>query len=393
MPAGNALKILMAAGEVSGDMQGGFLAKALLARDETLHLYGSGGPKMKAAGVDLRIDATQFSTVGVLEAARFIVPLRRVLRRLQSIIRADRPDAAILIDNHGFNLMLAKFLQEEKIPVIYYFPPQAWLASGLFAGAIARNTQLIISSFETEAAVYRRHGGRAVSLGHPLLDIARPGPNPLTVLARLGVDAARPLMALMPGSRGQELERLAGPMFGAATIIKRQIPGMQFVLPVASPHFRALLEETRHQVGCAEEIHYLDDDVYPCLSRCNLVMTSSGTSTLEAALLGVPMVATYRVHPISALLGRMFASTRFVALPNVLLDENVVPEILQRDVTAERLAQAALEILESPARQAAMRARFRELPAILGEEGVLDRVADLILSEVSTHRQPCLSST
>ena len=373
-------------------MQGGFLAQALLARDETLCLYGSGGPKMKAAGVDLRIETTHFSSVGVLEAVRFIVPLRRVLQRLQSIIRADRPDAAILIDNHGFNLMLAKFLKEEKIPVIYYFPPQAWIASGVFAGAIVRNTQLIISSFVQEAAIYRGHGGRAVSLGHPLLDIVKPGPNPMAVLTQLGLDASRPLMALMPGSRGQELERLAGPMFGAATIIKRSIPGMQFLLPVASPHLRSRLEEIHQQVGCTEEIHYLDADVYTCLSRCHLVMTTTGTSTLEAALLGVPMVTAYRVHPLSALLGRMFASTRYVAMPNLLLEEFVVPEILQREVTANRLAQAALEILASPSRQATMRARFRELPGMLGEEGVLDRVAELVLNEVSARCEPCESS-
>jgi lipid-A-disaccharide synthase len=153
------------------------------------------------------------------------------------------------------------------------------------------------------------------------------------------------------------------------------------------------LEEIHRRLGCSEEIRYLDDDVYPCLSRCNLVMTTTGTSTLEAALLGVPMVTAYRLHPLSAWLGRRFSSTRYVALPNVLLDELVVPELLQREVTADRLAGSALEILESPSRQAAMRARFRELPGMLGEEGVLDRVAELVLNEISTCRQPCQAST
>ncbi len=383
----------MAAGKVSGDMQGGFLAKALLARDETLRLYGSGGPTMKAAGVDLQIDTTPFSTVRAIEALRFIAPLRRVLRRIEALIRADRPDAAILIDNHGFNLLLAKFLKKQKIPVIYYFPPQAWIGGPVIAGGIARHTDLIISSFEDEAALYRRHGGRAVCLGHPLLDIAKPGPDPEAVLARLGIDRSRPLMALMPGSRAQELERLAGPIFGAAAIIKKRIPEMQFMLPVASPHLRARLQEIRREVGGAEEIYYLEADVYTCLSRCSLVITTTGTSTLETALLGVPMVTAYRLHPLSVLVGRIFATTRFLAMPNLLLGEYVVPEILQREVTAERLAQAALEILESPSRQAEMRKRFRELPAMLGEEGVLDRVADLVLNEVSARCEPCPLTT
>lgn len=368
-------------------MQGGFLAKALLAREKSLHLYGTGGPKMKAAGVDLRIDATRFSTVGVIEALRFIVPLRRILRHVKAIIRADPPDAAILIDNHGFNLMLAKFLKKEGIPVIYYFPPQAWIASSVFAKGIVRNTELIISSLENEAAIYRQHGGRAVCLGHPLLDIVRSGSDPEAVLARSGIDLSRPLMALMPGSREQEVEWLAGPMFGAAEIIQRRIPGMQFILPIAASHMRARLQEIRGEVGCSAEISYLESDIYTCLSRCSLVITTSGTSTLEAALLGVPMVAAYRLNPLSLFLGRMFASTQYVAMPNVLLEECVIPEFLQREVTPQRLAHAALEILDNPSRQAAMRKRFRELPAMLGHEGVLDRVATLVLNEVSALRQ------
>ncbi len=374
-------------------MQASFLAQALLARDETLRLYGTGGRKMKAAGVDLRIETTHFSSVGLFEAVRFVLPLQRVLRRLRAMIRADRPDAAILIDNHGFNVMLARFLTAQKIPVIYYFPPQTWVGSALFAGGIVRNTQLIISSFEKEAAIYRQHGGRAVSLGHPLLDIAKAGPDSYEVLARLGIDAARPLMALMPGSRRQEVESLAGPMFGAAAIIKQRLPEMQFVLPVASHHLRPRLEEIRQQVGCSEAICFVENDIYACLSRCDLVLTTTGTSTLEAALLEVPMVTAYRLHPLSAWLGRRIASTHFLAMPNLLLGEYVVPEFTQGDVTAEHLARAALDILENPGRQAAMRARLRELPALLGEEGVLDRVAELVLNELPAHRQPCPSST
>lgn len=369
-------------------MQGSFLAQALLAREKALHLYGIGGPKMKAVGVDLRLDVTQFSTVGVVEAMRFMIPLRRSLRRIREMILADRPDAAILIDNHGFNLLLAKFLKKEKIPVIYYFPPQAWVASCVFARGIVRNSDLIISAFESEAVVYRQHGGRAVSLGHPLLDIVKPGPDPDAVLARLGLDLSRPLMALMPGSRQQELESLAGPMFGAAAIIKRRIPTMQFILPIAAAPLRSRLEAIQRACGCSEEIRYLDSDIYTCLSRCSLLLTSSGTATLEAALLGVPMVVAYRLNPITITLARLFSKANRIAMPNLLLEADVIPELMQRDVTPERLAAVALEILEDPARQEAMRKSFRQLPAILGEGGAIDRVADLVLKEISERTPP-----
>ncbi len=390
-PAGDALKILMAAGEVSGDMQGSFLAKALWARDDTLHIFGLGGARMKAAGVDLRIDATLFSTVGVIEALRFVAPLRRVLRRVQEMILVDRPDAAILIDNHGFNLMLAKFLKKHRIPVIYYFPPQAWVASSVFAGGVVRNSDLIISAFESEAAVYRQYGegGRAVSVGHPLLDIVRPGPNADGVLERLGIDPSRPLMALMPGSRQQELDRLARPMFGAATMIKKEIPAMQFILPVAAAPLRSRLQAMQRECGCTAPIHFIETDVYTCLSRCNLLITSTGTATLEAALLGVPMVTAYRLNPFTVWLARLTSKARRIAMPNLLLEDDVVPEIIQRDVTAERLAEEALKILRSPSRQAAMRKRFRELPGILGKEGALDRIADLVLNELPARAHPC----
>jgi len=388
MDDGKAWKILMVAGEVSGDMQGSFLARALLARDSSLRLYGAGGNRMKAAGVDLRVEMTQFSTVGIPEALRFMLPLRRILKELQAIILADRPAVAILIDNHGFNLALARFLKRESIPVIYYFPPQAWIASSVFARGIVNNTQLIISAFEKEAKIYRGHGGRAVSLGHPLLDIVKSGADPSSVLQRLGLEESRPLVALMPGSRRQEVEKLAGPMFGAAAIIKRRIPGMQFLLPVASQHLKPQLEEIRAQVGCAEEIHYLEEDIYSCLSRCALVITSTGTATLETALLGVPMVAAYRLHPVSYWLGRRFANTKFLAMPNLLLEDFVVPEILQRNVTAEGLAQAALDILENSARSESIKVRFRQLPEILGGAGVIERVVNLIFKEVSGDADP-----
>ncbi|NOJ58236.1 hypothetical protein HK404_37405, partial [Myxococcus xanthus] len=155
-----------------------------------------------------------------------------------------------LIDNHGFNLAVARFLKRENIPVIYYFPPQVWVASSLFAGGVVRNTRLIISAFEKEAKIYRRHGGRAVSPGHPLLDIVKPGPDPSSVLRKLGIDEALPVMALMPGSRRQEVERLAGLMFEAAAIIKRRIPAMQFVLPVASHHLKPRLQAICQQAEC-----------------------------------------------------------------------------------------------------------------------------------------------
>jgi len=376
------LKILMAAGEVSGDLQGSHLACALLSRDPSLYLFGTGGPKMREAGVDLRIETTRYSSVGLSESLRFVRPLRGVLARMREIIASERPDAAILIDNHGFNMALAKFLNTARIPVVYYFPPQAWVGSWLFAGAIARRTNLIVSAFEREAAIYRHHGGRAVCVGHPLLDIAMPGPDPEARLRSLGVDPSVPLIAMMPGSRIQEVERLAGPMFGAARIIKSRIPDVRFLLPIASQHLKPVLEAALRASGNEADFTIIEADVYSCLSLCSLVLTTSGTSTLETALLGVPMVVAYRLHPVSYWLGRRLANTRYLAMPNLLLNNFVVPEILQGDVNAATLADEALGLLGDPVRMAAIRSQFATIPSLLGGTGALNRIADLVLGEL-----------
>ncbi len=384
------LKILMAAGEVSGDLQGSHLACALLARDSTLQLFGTGGPKMREAGVDLRIDTTRYSSVGLPESFRFLRPLRGVLARMREMIASERPDAAILIDNHGFNIALAKILNAAAIPVVYYFPPQAWVGSWLFAGAIARRTNLIVSAFEKEAAIYRHHGGRAICVGHPLLDIAKPGPDPEGKLLALGVDPSAPLIAMMPGSRIQEVERLAGPMFGAARIIKSRIPDVRFLLPIASQHLKPALEAALRSSGSEADFSFVERDVYSCLSRCSLVITTSGTSTLETALLGVPMVVAYRLHPVSYWLGRRLANTRYLAMPNLLLNNFVVPEILQGDVNAATLAEAALDLLGNPDRMEAIRSQLATLPSLLGGTGALNRIAELMLGELAETGQKTL---
>jgi lipid-A-disaccharide synthase len=385
------LTILMVAGEVSGDLQGAFLARALRAQAPELQMIGAGGQQMRSAGVDLRVETTHFSSIGLLEPLRYLRPLQQAFRKIRKLIQAERPQVAILIDNHGFNHALARFLRGLGIPVIYYFPPQVWVGSFLFAASIARASGLIISAFAREAEIYRQHGGRAVYLGHPLVDIVKPKEDANPVLAKLGLDAAQPLMAVMPGSRTQEVNQLAGPMLGAARIIQSRHPGMRFLLPLASPHLRPFLQKELERAGMTRHFHIICDDFYTSLSRCSVVLTTSGTSTLEAALLGVPMVVTYRIDALSCWLARKLAITSYIAMPNILLNEPVVPELTQGDATPERLAAAALELLENPPRAAAMRARLGEVCALLGTKGVIERVASRILQEMEAKSGAALS--
>ncbi len=366
----------MAAGEVSGDLQGSLLARALSARMPDLRLTGVGGPRMRAAGVALEAETIHLSCVGFLEPLRYAGATQREFSRLRRFVRQEQPDLAILIDNSGFNYALARYLRRLGIPVVYYFPPQAWVASWFFAGAVGRVARLIISAFAGEAEIYRKHGANVVCLGHPLVDVLKPASPPAC-----GAGPA-PLVALMPGSRQQEVRMLAGPMLGAARLIRDRYPKAQFILPVAAPHLRPVLEGKLAEAGMKPHVEIVSDDVYDRVSRCAVILTASGTSTLEAALLEVPMVVCYRIDPLSCWLGRMLNSTPYVALPNILLRQLVVPELMQGDATSERMAAAALEILDHTDRAEAMRNRFREIREMLGPDGVIERVASRILTEL-----------
>ncbi len=372
------MKIFIAAGEVSGDRQAGHLAEALLRHDPSLSLFGSGGERMRQAGVDIRITTSHFGSVGFQESLRYFRPLRAILAELRVLLLDERPDLAVLVDNEGFNGILAKFLYREGIPFTYYFPPQVWFWGEWRARSIARRATLIIPAFEPELAIYRREGANVRWFGHPLLDIVQVRENPEEVFSALGLDPRRETVAVMPGSRIQELEELTPPMLGAARTIRERHPGTQIVVPLAAPHLRELLEAQVRRAGMEGDVTIVTRHVYECLSRCRAVILSSGTATLELALLNVPMVVCYRVTPLTYLIGRQLLKSRYIAMPNILLNEQVVPEILQEQVTAENLSRETLALLEEPERVAAMRASLARVRPLLGEEGVLRRVAGAV---------------
>jgi lipid-A-disaccharide synthase len=376
------IKLLMVAGDVSGDRQGAHLARALRARCGGVSLYGAGGERMQAAGVAVRLQTTHLSSVGLQESLRYLWPLRCAMTRIQGLVRSERPDLAVLIDNEGFNSALSHVLANEGIPVVFYFPPPIWFWGEWRASAIAKKAKLIITEFPNEAELYRRYGGQAVWFGHPLLDFVTPESDDREIFYSLGLDPARPAMAVLPGSRFQELERLASPLLGAARLVKKRHPDLQLVIPLAAPHLRPLLDKQIDRAGMTREVTLVTDHVYTCLSRCSVALMSSGTATLEAALLGVPMVVAYRVSALTYCVGRCVVNTRFIARPNILLNDRVVPEFIQGDVTAERLAAEVLGILENRDLAMAMRNRLLTIRPLLGNEGAIDRAASAILREV-----------
>jgi lipid-A-disaccharide synthase len=374
-------RILMAAGEVSGDRQGGYLAQAILCRDPAARLFGSGGERMSRAGVDVRVESVRYGSVGIQESISFFRPLRGVMSELRGIVVKERPHLAVLIDNEGFNTVLARFLHGQGVPFISYFPPQVWLWGGWRARRIAERATAIISAFSAEAGVYRQHSDNVAWFGHPLLDIVRPHSDRATALTRLGLDPAARTVCLMPGSRYQEIERLARPIVGAARILGQRYPDLQFVLPLSAEYLRPQVTQAIEDCGMTRRVVLVAEDHYSCVNASELVLLSSGTATLEAALLGVPMVVGYRVTALTHFVARRLVRFNFIAMPNILLGERVVPELLQDEITSERFASEAARILEQPDCARQMRDDLGRVRRLLGKEGALDNAASMILRE------------
>jgi lipid-A-disaccharide synthase len=372
------VNIFFAAGEVSGDRHAGELALSLRARHPGITMFGTGGDRMRAAGIDIYHTTSHLGTVGFQESFRFIKPLRSILRDIRTILRDRRPDLVVLVDNEGFNGLLARHCFREHIPFVYYFPPQVWHWGEWRARAIAKRARLIIPGFKPEADIYRREGGNVRWFGHPLVDTVTADGDPDRCFRSLGLDPMGRTIGLMPGSRLQELEQLADAMFDAARRLRGTIPGLQIVLPLAAPHLRKPIEQALDRNGMGGAITVIDDQVYTMLSKCECVLLSSGTATLEVALLGIPMVVCYRVTPFTYFLGRRLLKTNFIAMPNILAGNEIVPEVLQEKVTGERLAAEASRILSDKGYAATMRHNLGLILPQLGEQGVLRRAADAI---------------
>lgn len=371
-------RLLLSAGEASGDLHGADLARALLAQAPGASLFGMGGPLMRDAGVELLFNPTSMSTVGFVEALRSVNVLRRVLARLGQAMDERRPDAVVCIDFPGFNMRLAALARSKGIPVLYYFSPTVWAWGKGRADKLAELDVTILAVFPFEAEAYRQAGCRVEFVGHPLLDRVRPSAERETLRREFGVAGDQPLVAIMPGSREQELAYLLAPMLAAARIVLSQRPGTRFILPVAHT---LNVQDVRKMVADAGPlpVDVVEGRAYDVLGAADAAMISMGTATLEAALLGVPHVACYRVSSTTYQLARFLVKLPHVALPNIILGREVVPELLQSRVTADNLARELLKLLE-PARYAAVRAELAQVRSRMGEGGAVARAAAAVLA-------------
>ncbi|HSJ26507.1 MAG TPA: lipid-A-disaccharide synthase [Longimicrobiales bacterium] len=365
-------RIFLSAGEPSGDLHGARVAEALQRRFPGVELYGLGGERMRAAGVELLAHVDQLAVMGFVEVARHLPYFVRLMRRVKSELAERRPDVVIPIDYPGFNLRLARHARDTGIPVLYYIAPQVWAWHRSRMRELARNTDRLAVILPFEEQLFRDAGANAVFVGHPLTD--QPPPVDLTAFAQeTGVSGDRPVLALFPGSRAQEVRRQLAVFSAAADAVLRQAPDVQPVIATSS----AVPAELYADVPWPRTA-----DSWSLLNHARAALVKSGTSTLQAALAGTPLVVTYRMHPLTYFLAQRLVEVPHVGLVNLVAGERVAPELLQDEASPEHLAAALLPLLDeaSPERQRAVAglARVREaLAPPAGGRSAGERVAEL----------------
>ena len=372
---------MLSCGEPSGDLYAGALARELLARAPGTEIVGFGGDRLRDAGARLVGHFRGISVTGLTEALRVLPRSFAMIRQLVDEARAHRPDVFVAIDFPDFNFRLMAALHALGIPVVYYISPQLWAWRPWRMKTMKALVDRVLVIFPFEEPLYRRAGVSVQFVGHPIVDVTPAAEARDSFLSTRGLDPAAPTIALLPGSRLNELHHILPTLAAAVPLIRQRVPRAQFVVACA-PHLDDALFApfAAGQPGGPVLVHDRTDDV---LAASDVVVTASGTATVQAALHERPMVVVYRLSRLTYVLGKPFGLIDMYAMPNLIAGRRIVPELIQDGLTPERVAQETLRYLTEPERYASTRAALRDVRVSLGEPGASGRAADAIL-EVAT---------
>ncbi|MGH8541992.1 MAG: lipid-A-disaccharide synthase [Stenotrophobium sp.] len=340
-------RFALIAGEISGDILGAALIRALKLRYPTATFYGVAGPRMVAAGCEAIKSIDALSVMGLVEVVKVLPRLLKLRAQLIARLTADRPDCVIGIDAPDFNLTLERKLREQGIRTVHMVSPSVWAWREGRVKGIARSVDLMLCLLPFETKFYATHEVRAAYVGHPLADELDDSVTQAQARRGLGIDEAGPVVAILPGSRGGELKYLAEPFARAAAWLHRRIPGIRFLTPVAKPKLRAQMEQAIAAHAPDARWQLLDGQSREAMRAADVVLLASGTATLECLLLGRPMVVSYRTSALTAAIVRKLIKVGQVSLPNLLAKEAAVPEMLQEEATAQLLGQEVYCLLRS----------------------------------------------
>lgn len=363
-------RLLISCGEPSGDLYGAELVRHLRDHLPGLVVFGLGGDRLLAERASLVAHVRDLAVVGLFEVLRHLRRIRGVFRSLLAEVDRDPPRLAVLIDYPDFNLRLARELHRRRIPVVYYVSPQVWAWRRGRLRSIRETVARMLVIFPFEEALYREAAVPVTFVGHPLVDLVRPDADPATFLLSVGLDPSRPAVAVLPGSRPQEIGHNLPPLAGAIALLCRKRPDLQFVLPMAPS-----LDVSVFRGLDGLPLRLVANRTHAALAAASLALVASGTATVEAALLRTPMVVVYRLSPLSYMLGRPFVRVPHYAMVNLVAGERIVPELIQSEFTPERVEREALLLLDNPEKAARMRDALLRVGRLLGEPGASGRAA------------------
>lgn len=384
----SSVSILTVAGEASGDRHGARLVAEIQKILPRAHFLGIGGEALAAQGVRLLARAEDLAVVGLTEVAGRLPAVVRALRIIHRLLRDDRPALVILIDFPDFNFLVARLAKWRGVPVMYYISPQVWAWRRGRVATIARYVDRLAVIFPFEEDFYRQRGVPVTFVGHPLMETLPEAPDRRSLLKEWGLDPERLTLALLPGSRGSEIERHLPVMLAAARLVREAVPEAQFLLPLASTALWGLVkgmvekvlgEGARGRQPFPPPLKILPGQAYEALVAAHLAVVASGTVTVEAALAGTPTVIMYRLAPLTYQMAKLLVRVEHIGMANLLAGEELFPELLQEDCTPERLAREVLGWVQNLQRLERLRPGLARLTESLGPPGASRRAARVAL--------------
>jgi lipid-A-disaccharide synthase len=371
-------KILLVAGEVSGDLHGAHLIEAIQRIDPEVQFFGIGGENLKRMGMRLLYHSYSLSVVGITEAFLKLKTVFKALRGLKKSMDREKPDLIILIDFPEFNLRLAKIAHQRDIPVLYYISPQLWAWRPKRIKLIAKWVEKMVVFFPFEVPLYEAAGVDVEWVGHPLLDIVKSNLSKEVAIRQFGLDPERRIIGLLPGSRMHEVQRLLPPLLASTYLLHKEIPDLQFIIPLAPGISKRDLSPW--MTNGPIPVKMVEGYAYEVMNLSDLLITASGTATLEGAILGKPMVIVYKVSLLSYWIGRILIQVDHIGLVNLVAGKEIAPELIQNDAIPQRIAEEALLILKDPILCQRIIESMAKVRESLGEPGAAHRAAQIVIS-------------
>ncbi|ACL70502.1 lipid-A-disaccharide synthase [Halothermothrix orenii] len=372
-------KIMVVAGEVSGDMHAARVVREIKKLAPETRFFGMGSKCLREAGVEVLVDPTDISTIGFSEALKNYRQHRDHLKMMKKALEREKPDVALLVDYSGFNIKMARITKRKKIPTVSYFSPSAWVWGKRRARKMARARAVIASVFPMEEKVYREAGAEVHFVGHPLLDMVNVEESKDEICRKLELDGEKPIIGLMPGSRKQEVEYLLPEMLKAAERLKKEKGDFQFVIPVAPGIDRDKIVEMASRYKLVLKV--VEGANYEVMKASDFLVVASGTATLEATIIGTPMVIVYRTSWSTYHLGKLLVNLDYIGLPNIIADREIVPELLQQDVTADNIYREITNFMSKPYLIKSIKRDLEYVKNKLGRPGAVRRTAELVLKK------------